>query len=481
MWEYASIKLKLLYRHTVGLVVVNLNLLNMSDDELRNALRSGNLTVAVYGMGYVGTAIAAVWLRAGARVIGVDVDVDKVRRFEACEFKLSDRQVEGELKRLKDMIRYTTDGVEASRLSNVKIVTVPIYLGKDKRPVFDAFKSALEGIARGLKAGDLVIIESSVPPGTTMDVALPILEGVSGLRVERDFALAYSPERIYVGRAIADIEERYPKVIGGVGPVSSRVAATLYGSIAKKGVMVLSNPTAAEFEKLAEGVYRDVNIALANELAQLARLLGLDFDEVREAANSQPYSNIHKPGPGVGGSCIPVYPYFLMYAAERVGFNMRLTQTARGINEYAPAYVVELVKTAANELGVARPKVAVLGLAFRGDVDDTRLSPSYDIVNYIRGSMDVVVHDPYVTHDKTLEEWGIRLTNSIEEALREASVVVIATDHSEYGKLTLSRIAELTGLGRVAVVDARHMIKDWKSPPPGVIYLAVGRPLTSVK
>jgi len=283
----------------------------LSDDELRSALRSGNLTVAVYGMGYVGTAIAAVWLRAGARVIGVDVDVDKVRRLEACEFKLSDRQVEGELKRLKDMIRYTTDGVEASRLSNVKIVTVPIYLGKDKRPVFDAFKSALEGIARGLKAGDLVIIESSVPPGTTMDVALPILEGVSGLRVERDFALAYSPERIYVGRAIADIEERYPKVIGGVGPVSSRVAATLYGSIAKKGVMVLSNPTAAEFEKLAEGVYRDVNIALANELAQLARLLGLDFDEVREAANSQPYSNIHKPGPGVGGSCIPVYPYFL--------------------------------------------------------------------------------------------------------------------------------------------------------------------------
>lgn len=454
-----------------------LNLLGMSNEELVNALRNGSLTVAIYGMGYVGTAIAAVWLRAGAKVIGVDIDAEKIRRLEACEFRLSDKQVEDELKRLRDRIRYTTDGVEASRLSNVKIITVPVYLGKDKRPIFDSLKSALEAVGRGLGAGDLVIIESSVPPGTTLDVALPLLERVSGLRVERDFALAYSPERIYVGRAIADIEERYPKIIGGVGPVSSRVAAALYGYIAKRGVMVLSSPTAAEFEKLAEGVYRDVNIALANEIAQLARLLGLDFDEIREAANSQPYSHIHKPGPGVGGYCIPIYPYFLMYAAERVGFTMRLTQTARAINEYAPAYVVELIKSAISELGVSKPKVAVLGLAFRGDVDDTRLSPSYDIVNYIKDSMTVVVHDPYVMSDETLREWGIKLTSSLEDALRGANVVVIATDHSDYGKLTLSKIIELTGLSRVAVIDARHMIKDWRNPPPGVIYVAVGRPL----
>ncbi|WP_291765444.1 nucleotide sugar dehydrogenase [Caldivirga sp. UBA161] len=456
----------------------NLNLLLMSSGDLVNALRSGSLTVSVYGMGYVGTAIAAVWLRAGARVIGVDVDAEKIKKLDACELRLSDRQVEEELRRLKDRISYTTNGVEASRLSNVKIVTVPVYLGKDKRPIFDSFKASIENIARGLKVGDLVIIESSIPPGTTMDVALPILEKVSGLKVERDYALAYSPERIYVGRAIADIEERYPKIIGGVGPISSRVASTLYGAIARKGTLVLSNPTAAEFEKLAEGAYRDVNIALANELAQLARLLGLDFDEIREAANSQPYSNIHKPGPGVGGSCIPVYPYFLMYAAEKVGFNMRLVQTARSINEYAPAYVAELVKTAASELGVSRPRVAVLGLAFRGNVDDTRLSPSYDIINYLRGVMNIIVHDPYVKYDKTLEEWGIKLTNSIEDALKGANVVVIATDHSDYSELTLSRIIQLTGLSSIAVVDSRHMIKDWRSPPPGVIYLAVGRPTT---
>lgn len=458
--------------------MAQLNLLKMSNEELVEALRKGELTVAVYGMGYVGTAIAAVWLRAGARVIGVDIDKEKIKALEACEFKLSDRRVEEELKRLRDRIRYTTDGVEASRLSNVKIVTVPIYLNKDKKPIYDAFRSAIDTLARGLKEGDLVIIESSVPPGTTMKVALPILEQVSGLRVEEDFALAYSPERIYVGRAIEDIEERYPKIIGGVGPVSSRVAAALYGAIAKKGVMVLSNPTAAEFEKLAEGVYRDVNIALANELAQLARLLGLDFDEIREAANSQPYSNIHKPGPGVGGNCIPIYPYFLMSVAEEVGYRMRLTETARGINESAPAYVARLVKDAIAELRVTKPKIAVLGLAFRGDVDDTRLSPTYDIVNYILGLGEVVVHDPYVKFDRQLSELGVRLTDSLEDAVRGASVVVISTDHSMYVGLSLAKLAEMSGKGRLAVIDARHMLRDWRNPPPGVLYIGVGRPST---
>ncbi len=455
-----------------------LNLLSMSDEELSNALKNGSLTVAIYGMGYVGTAIAAAWLRAGARVIGVDVDEEKIRRFEACEFHLSDKQVESELIRLRDRIKYTADGVWASRESEVKIVTVPIYLDKFKRPIFDSFKGALTNIARGLSKGDLVLIESSVPPGTTLNVAKPLLEGVSGLKAESDFALAYSPERIYVGRALADIEERYPKVIGAVGPNSLRVASALYGVIAKKGVLKMSNPTAAEFEKLAEGAYRDVNIALANELAWLAKALGLDFDEVREAANSQPYSNIHRPGPGVGGSCIPIYPYFLMYAASQVGLNLDLVSTARRINESAPSHVAKLIKDALSLVRAPRPKIAVLGLAFRGDVDDTRLSPTYDVLSLIMGLGDIVVHDPYVKDDRQLREWGIRLTDNLEEALENADVVAILTDHSIYGKLSLVEVAKLTGKSNVVVVDARHMVKDWRNPPPGVIYLAVGRPKT---
>ncbi|GGP19410.1 UDP-N-acetyl-D-mannosaminuronic acid dehydrogenase [Thermocladium modestius] len=450
------------------------NLLEMSDEDLINSLKRGELTVAIYGMGYVGTAIAAVWARAGAKVIGVDADQRKVAAFKSCTFKLSDSTVEAELRRLSKSFSYTMNGEEASANSQVKIVTVPIYI-RDGEPRFEAFLSAMEGIGKGLKRGDLVIIESSVPPRTTVDIAKPALERASGLTAEDDFGLVYSPERIYVGRAIQDIEERYPKVIGGVGPRSARVAKALYGVIARKGVLEVSSPTVAETEKLVEGVYRDVNIALANEVARLCRSLGIDFDEVRDAANSQPYSHLHKPGPGVGGSCIPVYPQFLLYAAKRIGAQLDLTALGRQINVMSAKYVFDLIREAAGLVGEANPRVSVLGLAFRGDVDDTRLSPSYDVIKHLvnNGFKQLLVHDPFVEQDDVLRELGIPLTKDLDAALR-ADVIAILTDHSEYFKLSLDDIGKRNA--RAAVVDARHVIRNWRNPPRNVIYMGIGRP-----
>ncbi|MEZ0345205.1 MAG: nucleotide sugar dehydrogenase [Infirmifilum sp.] len=441
----------------------------------------GRDAVAVYGMGYVGKALAAVLLRAGFRVVGVDVLKDRVRELNEGVV----RHVEGEVREAirkgleEGAFEATSDGVEASRECAVKIIAVPVHLGAQGLPDFSSFLSAVEAAGRGAEPGDLVIVESSVPPGTTLGLVKPTLERSSGLEVEEEVLLAYSPERVYVGRAVKDIEERYPKVVAGVGPRSAEAARAFYARFARRGVIVMSSPTAAEFEKLAEGVYRDVNIALANELAKLAAAMGIDYVEVREAANSQPYCHLHMPGLGVGGYCIPVYPRFMLHAAAQLNLKLPLIELARSVNLSMPGHVADLVDLVAGEMGLSRPKIAVLGLAFRGGIDDTRLSPTYDLVDHLlkRGYDQVNVHDPYVERDERLDSLGVPLTSSLERALEGANIAVIATDHPQYFELTPERLLEMAGSQKLGIVDGRLVIREWRKLPKGVYYVGVGRPL----
>lgn len=439
--------------------------------------------VAVYGMGYVGKAVAAVMLRAGFEVVGVDVSREKVEELNRGSVRYAEAEVREAIARglREGAFKATVNGVEASRECKVKIVTVPVYLDRNFQPDFSSFEAAVKAVGRGSEEGDLVVVESSVPPGTTLGLVKPALEEASGLKVEEQLLLAYSPERVYVGRAVKDIEERYPKVVAGVGPRSAETAAALYSKVAKRGVVVLSSPTAAELEKLAEGVYRDVNIALANELAKLAAALGVDYIEVREAANTQPYCHLHMPGVGVGGYCIPIYPRFLAHAAAKLGLELPLVELARRVNLSMPGYTADLVDAVARRLQVAEPKVAILGLAFRGGVDDTRLSPTYDLLDALlkKGYGDVVVHDPHVERDAQLEALGVRLERNLEAALKGRDIAVVATDHPEYAELTLGRLKGAMGRERVGVVDGRLVVEDWRTPPPGVVYAAIGRPIVA--
>src|SRR5262249_26069431 len=238
---------------------------------------------------------------------------------------------------------------------------------------------------KGLKEGDVVSLNPSVPPGTTEDIVLPVLEAQSGFQVEKDFYLIYNPERIYEGRAIQDIEERYPAIISGAGPKSLELAKTFYPLISKKGVFTVSNIRTAETEKLFEGVYRDVNIALANELAKFCEKIGVNFWEARDAANSQPFCHLHKPGVGVGGACIPVYPQFILHSAEQVKGNCPITKLSRAVNDAMPASCVkEAIKLLKikprTETSFDGITVTLLGLAFRGGVSDTRMSPTYQVI-----------------------------------------------------------------------------------------------------
>jgi nucleotide sugar dehydrogenase len=425
----------------------------------------GECGVLVYGLGYVGLALTAAYLRKGLRVYGVDKNSRKVNELTSRSFKFVEKKVEEAVYRglEEGTLRVTTEALEFSDKACVKVITVPIHLDWLTKEVdYTSLIEVGESVGEGLREGDLVILESSVPPGTTEEVLKPVLERVSGLLAGEDFYLAYSPERIYVGHALEDIEDNYPKIVSGVNRESAELAAKFYSRISSKGVIKLSSVRAAEFSKLAEGVYRDVNIALSNELAMLSEIIGVNYYEVREAANSQPYCHLHLPGPGVGGPCIPVYPYFVANVSTRKGFIPRLLLLARNINEFMPYETLKRFEKfmRSHSLRISDSRIGVLGVAFRGDTDDTRLSPSHDFIALLkaRGCRDIIAHDPLVTRDETLEQLGVPLTQDLRVALEGRDAAVILTKHTEYSRLTTEDIVRLSKNPNILIYDSVNVV-----------------------
>ena len=451
----------------------------LSQKQIKEKLDGGDLKISVYGLGRVGLPLAIAWLRAGQKVIGADVNPKIVEKINKGISPIMDEpKIPESVKKytLTGNFYATTDLIKASEESDVKIIAVPTMLTTDKKFNGRALENALRAVGKGLKKGDAVSIECSVPPTTTENLAKPILERESRLKAEKDFALAFSPERVFEGRVLEDLEERYPKIVGGIGPKSTKLFSQLYRRIAKKGVIEMKNATAAELSKLFEGIYRDVNIALANELAELCQILNVDYMEVRAASNSQPYCHLHIPGVGVGGACIPVYPYFILQKAEEQGLQMPLTQLARNINEQMPEKTIELIKKTLKELEmpIKGTKITILGLAFRGDVADTRKSPTYKLASLLKSlGAKVTVHDPYIEKDNRLEELGIPLTLSLEEAIKGASVILIATDHKEYGQKDYAKLIKLTQTPTI-LFDGRGII-DPNKLPPNLYFTGIGR------
>ncbi len=444
-------------------------LLPIREEELRGLLRSGTLKVVVYGLGLVGSAITAAWLRFGAHVVGVDKNPSVVERANKGLGPMGEPLIsEAYLKGLEEgRFEATTEGDGESREAKIKFVAVPVSWSSRGLEI-SMLMSVIRTIASNISEDDVVIVKPTIPIGTSRKVVVPLLSS-SGLLPDDDFLYIYSPERISAGRAVSDIEEHYPAIVSGVGPKSLDFARSLYGLIAKAGVICMKSLEAAEAEKIYEGIYRDVNIALANELAIIADGLGLDFEEIRTAANSQPYSHIHKPGLGVGGACIPIYPWFLVKNALEVGVIPELVLTARRMNDNMPGYFASMAERYMG--GLMGKRVAVLGLAFRGDVADKRLSPTYDLVaELLKRGASVTVHDPYFDDDELLSRISVRVTRSLTEALRGADLIIVATDHSEYTSLSDRILISASG-GRPLVLDSRRilnpaMFKDLKLVQP---------------
>ena len=438
---------------------------------VRQLVSKGKIVISVYGFGHVGAPTAAVWLRAGAKVIAVDKLDSVIIAALSGKLSISEPGVESVLKTALREKRFTAtvDAVKASKQSDFKIIAVPVGLS-DNSADLSALKDVASSIAKGLKKGDLVSLSTTVPPCITEEFLLPILEKKSNLVCEKDFGLIFTPERIYEGRAIKDIEENYPAIVAGVGRKSLAAGIALYSLICRKGVISMCNTKSAEAEKVFEGVYRDVNIALANELAKIADRLKIDFWEVRRAANSQPFCNLHKPGTGVGGACIPIYPHFLIEVADRMKVDSDITKLSREVNSFMPRYCVQQALSLLRKNGKssADGKVTVLGLAFRGGVSDTRLSSSYDVVTELLNyGCTVTIHDPYVKKDQKLPDTVV-LTNKLNEALSDADLIIVATDHPQYARINTKKLR----LG-VVVYDGRGILNVSKSPKH--VFAGIGR------
>lgn len=424
------------------------------DHKLIEKFMDGSLKIAIYGLGHVGAPLVAAWLRAGCHVIGVDTSSEVLTaatkgRILIPEPGIAEAYEEG----LKTgRFEVSSDPIDASRRSYFKMICVPV-LNKNMSANLSTVCSVATSIGIGLKKGDIISLNPSVPPGTTEDVVIPIIEKSSGLSVKHDFCMVYNPERIYEGRALKDIEENYPAIISSIGPDSFRISQALYSIIFKKGVLTISNIKAAEAEKLFEGVYRDVNIALANEMARFCERTGIDFWEARYAANSQPYCNIHKPGIGVGGACIPVYPQFILGLAEQLNLRCNLTKMGRELNDSMPVYCVKEAMKLVRKFDTEKLNVTILGLAFRGGVSDTRLSPTYAIIEELKksGVKKIKVHDPLVTEDPNLDR-DVTLMSNLKASLIRCDLVIIAADHQGYRKLGKKE------LGKVVIYDGRGII-----------------------
>jgi nucleotide sugar dehydrogenase len=423
-------------------------------------IRSGEFKIAIYGLGHVGSPLAAAWLRSGAYVIGVDKSKDILGYAREGKTHIPEPGVNEAFKKGINSKKFSLydDLVKASKDSFLKMICVPV-LAADGTADLSAVKNVAVAIGKGLKKNDVVALNPSVPPGTTEDVVIPIIQKQSGFTVEDDFFVVYNPERIYEGRAIEDIEQRYPGVVAGYGKRSLEISKKIFSFIYQKGIISMSNIKSAETEKLFEGVYRDVNIALANELAIFSERLGINFWEVRNAANSQPFCHIHKPGIGVGGACIPVYPQFILKTAKGLALDCKITRLGRLLNNSMPKYCVR------QALRLVKPKkykdlrITLLGLAFRGGVSDTRLSPTYDVMKELQKLKvkKIIVHDPLIKNDGLFSKHkNTFLVNDLDVALKGADLIIIMADHEEYKKLNNNSI------GTSALYDGRGIITEDK-------------------
>lgn len=420
------------------------------------------MNIAIIGIGRIGLPIAAALAKRGHHVLGCDIDERRVRLVNAGQNPNPDEAGLSEL--LPEVVAAgnlvaTTDTQAAVERAEVVAFCVAVDVGSDGRADLAPLLAACDTVAPKLPRGALCIFDTTLPVGTTRNVLVPRL-AVGGRLPGRDFFVAFSPERLFMGRVLRDLTA-YPKVVGGYDNESGRRAAEFYRNTLGVEVIQLPSLEAAELSKLAEGVYRDLNIALANELAQVADQYAVDVMDVIRAANSQPYCHLHVPGTGVGGHCIPVYPRFLVQSEGP----SRLAALGRQINDEMPAFAVERLASALGRL--AGRRVVVLGLAFRPDVAVVAHTNAVDLLRELRARGALVWgHDPLLDH-ATIVSLGFE---PAPEPLEGYDVAIVHAYHASYRELPWKRVANL-------IFDARNAIDPELVTLAGASYLGVGRPL----
>ena len=406
------------------------------------------LDVAIVGAGYVGVPLAQVFAEAGKSVVLLDVSTERVAMLKRGESYIEDVPSE-KLRELVDErgLAATTD-YDVLRDADAILIALPTPLSKQREPDLSIVKGAAREIATRLRPGHLVVLESTTYPGTTRDELQPLLELGSGLRAGADFQLAYSPERVDPGRT-DHTTQNVPKVVGGIDEASTDAAVALYGN-AIDVIHRVSSPEAAELTKLLENIFRSVNIALVNELTRLCDRMGIDVWEVIDAASTKPFGFMRfEPGPGLGGHCIPIDPFYLTWKAREYDFTTEFIELAGKVNQAMPYYCRSKISQALNHgLGksLKGSRILVLGVAYKADISDMRESPAVRLIGLLeRGGAEVSYHDPYVP---SFSGNGLEMTSApLDPGAYDA--VVIATAHSGIDYAAVANDARL-------VVDLRN-------------------------
>jgi UDP-N-acetyl-D-glucosamine dehydrogenase len=454
-----------------------INLTRHSLDDLSRLVESKRAKIGVFGAGYVGLPLACAFAEAGFRTTAVDSDLSKVHSIRNGLTYVEDDYVRQNLATLVKTGSLTSneDVGAGAEMSDFLIVTVPTPLDDFGEPDLSYVTGLAETFAEKIRAGKFIIVESSVYPGTTEEIVKPILER-GGLRAGTDFGLAYSPERIDYGNSKYNLKD-IPKVVGGVTPSCTRIAATLYRCALGARIVEVSNTGTAEATKMLENTYRYVNIALANELAVLHERLGIDFYEVIAAASTKPFGfQPFYPGPGVGGHCIPKDPHYLDFRARQLGIPLKLIKTAQDINESMTNHLISRLENYLQEKhrSLHGSKVAILGLAFKQDVSDTRNSPSVPLAERLRRmGAEVVAFDPFAK-SVSMKTGSLVSGENLNKVVERADVLVLVTPHTSFRKIDLSKLKPLTE--NALILDTRGFWSPEECRAAGFDYLGLGRP-----
>jgi UDP-N-acetyl-D-glucosamine dehydrogenase len=439
--------------------------MNETYTQLDEEIRSRSAKVSVLGLGYVGLPLAVIFAEAGFQVTGIDPDKRKVDLIQRGESYIQDVPSE-QLARLAEAGKLqATSEYSALAETDAMSICVPTPLRKTGDPDLSFILDVTDKLAKYIHRGMVVVLESTTYPGTTREILLPKLTEQSGLTVGEDFFLAFSPERVDPGRKDWTTYNT-PKVIGGITPRCSEIAASWYRQ-ALKTVVPVSSAESAEMAKLLENTFRMINIGLVNEMAIMCDRLGLDVWEVIDAAATKPFGFMKfTPGPGLGGHCIPIDPLYLSWKLRALNYTARFIDLASEINTGMPRYVVSKVQDALNDLSrsLKGSRVLVLGTAYKPDVDDIRESPALDIIGLLKQKgAEVTYHDPYIPlilHD----DWSLESVGDVVEGVRDADCVVIVTNHSSYDYQSILENAAL-------VVDTRNALGESGRAKPQVIRL----------
>lgn len=450
----------------------------MTLKDLSEMIVSRKAIIGILGAGYVGLPLACAFSEVGFKTIVGDADIEKIHAIRRGESYVEDSYVHRSLPGLVASRRLEAeeDNYRLASQADFSLITVPTPLDENDEPNLSHVIAVAEAIAPTMKPGKFVILESSVYPGTTDEILKPILEQ-SGFMAGNDFGLAHSPERIDYNNKNYGIRE-IPKVVGGVNPLCTKIACDLYGSVLRAPVIAVRDARTAEATKMLENTYRYVNIALVNELAMVHEKLGIDFFEVIKAASTKPFGfQAFYPGPGVGGHCIPKDPFYMAYKARQVGVPMRLVEVAAQINEAMIDHMLRRLEFALEAEGksLRGSQVTLLGLAFKGDVSDTRRSPAISLAEQlIELGARISAFDPFVKRILT-RKGVIETADALEKAAWKSDVVFLVTPHSVFRDVDLKKLARVTTQGAI-VFDTRGFWSPSEVRDAGFKYLGLGRP-----